>query len=58
MVAKCSVASTPCTVFWFQRNLLLLIIIAVDVIVKCRALSIIHVQIIWFADYPCTIISY
>ena len=44
--------------FWLQRNLLIIIIIIiVVVVVKCRVLLIIHVQIIWFTDYPCTILS-
>jgi len=63
MEVKCSVTSTPCAVFWLQRNLIIIIIIIVVVVVvvaaavKCRVLLIIHVQIIWFADYPCTIIN-
>ena len=50
--------STPSTVFWLQRKLLIIVVVAVVVVVvKYRILSIFHVKIIWFADYPHTIIS-
>jgi hypothetical protein len=57
MEATDSVTSIPCTVFWLQRNMLIVVLVVVAAAVKCRVLSIIHVQIMWFADYPCTVIS-